>query len=85
MIDEKKLIDKILYVDGQLSEWNNQHCPMWVINMIKVQPVFEAIGRVEEKNLPYDGVEDYVRHVLSEIDTPAESCTHVEGKEEWEK
>lgn len=30
MIDEKKLIEDILYSD----KWNNQPCPMWVIRMI---------------------------------------------------
>ena len=81
MIDEKKLLKSILYAD----KWNNAPCPIWVIHMILAQPVLEAINRVEEKNLPYKGVDDCVRHVLSEMDTPAESCTHVEGKVEWEK
>ena len=81
MIDEKKLLKSILYAD----KWNNAPCPIWVIHMILAQPVFEAIDRVEKKNLPYDGIEDCVRHILSEMYTPAESCTHVNEEAKWEK
>ena len=73
MIDEKKLIENILYAD----KWNNQHCPRWVINMIKVQPVFEAVARVEETKVKHECVRDYVQHVISELHAPAKSCTHV--------
>ena len=84
MIDEKKLIEDILYSD----KWNNAPCPMWVIRMIVANSKEDTPVEIRTHLKPthptsfvigdstYLTVTDAIRYISELMDSP---CYYMRG------